>query len=132
MLDLHRRERAAVTVLTAVLPDPTGYGRVIRNAAGHIERIVEHRDATEAERAVTEINSGIYVFASALLFEALHGVTNDNAQGEYYLPDVFARFARDGRVMAPCPVESFDEIRGVNTVEQLAAMELQYRALYGS
>lgn len=132
MLDHHRREAAAVTVLTASLPDPTGYGRVVRNAAGHIERIVEHRDATEAERAITEINSGIYVFQSAPLFEALHRVTNDNAQGEYYLPDVFALFARDGRVMAPCHADSFDEIRGVNTVEQLADMERLYRAMYGA
>ena len=123
MLALHRDTVAAVTVLTAVLPDPTGYGRVLRDAAGRILRIVEHKDASEDERAVREINSGIYAFQKEPLFDALHRVGNDNAQGEYYLPDVFAIFAAEGRRMEPCVVDSFDEIRGVNTIEQLQEME---------
>ncbi len=122
----HRSRGAAVTVLTAVLPDPTGYGRVIRDADGAILRIVEHKDATEAERAVREINSGIYVFDRRLLFEALKKIDNNNAQGEYYLPDVFGIFQREGRVMIPHVVEDVDEIRGVNTIEQLQEMEFLY------
>lgn len=122
-LALHREHDAAVTVLTAVLPDATGYGRVIRDEAGAIVRIVEHKDASEEERAVREINSGIYVFDHALLFDALHRVGNDNTQGEYYLPDVFAIFQSEGRVMVPCVVDDVDEIRGVNTIEQLEEME---------
>ncbi len=122
----HRERGAAVTVLTAVLPDPTGYGRVIRGADGAIMRIVEHKDAGAAERAVNEINSGIYIFDSRLLFEALRQVGNDNAQGEYYLPDVFGIFAREERVMIPWTVDDVDEIRGVNTLEQLQEMELLY------
>lgn len=125
-LALHRERGAAVTVLTAVLPDATGYGRVIRDDNGAIIRIVEHKDASEDERAVREINSGIYVFDRALLFDALHRVGNDNAQGEYYLPDVFAIFQREGRVMVPCVVDDIDEIRGVNTIEQLEEMEMLY------
>lgn len=129
MLATHRTSGAAVTVLTALLPDPTGYGRVLRDAGGRITRIVEHKDATETERAVREINSGIYAFRKDLLFEALHQVGNDNAQGEYYLPDVFEIFAARGFRMEPCVVDSFDEIRGVNTVEQLQDMEQIYASM---
>ena len=123
---LHRERQAAVTVLTAVLPDATGYGRVIRDGEGSILRIVEHKDASEEERAVREINSGIYVFDRTLLFEALHRVGNDNAQGEYYLPDVFGIFQREGRTMVPFVVDDIEEIRGVNTIEQLEEMETLY------
>ena len=126
MLHSHRETGAMVTVLTASLPDPAGYGRIVRDETGAIVRIVEHKDATEAERSIHEINSGIYVFNSDALFEALGRVTNDNAQGEYYLPDVFALFRADGLKMMPHAVASFDEIRGVNTVEQLAELEEIY------
>lgn len=125
-LAVHRAHHAAVTVLTAVLPDATGYGRVIRDAHGAIMRIVEHKDASDAERTVREINSGIYIFDHRVLFDALRHVGKDNAQGEYYLPDVFAIFRREGRTMLPFVVEDFDEIRGVNTIEQLAEMELLF------
>ncbi len=123
MLQRHRTTGAAVTVLTAVMDDPTGYGRVLRDPSGHIVRIVEHRDATEEERTIREINSGIYVFQKSLLADALGRITNHNAQGEYYLPDVFSIFAREGRIMEPCIVEQLHEIQGVNTVEQLAELE---------
>lgn len=131
---VHRDAAAAVTVLTAVLPDPTGYGRVLRNRDGRIVRIVEHKDASEEERQVCEINSGIYVFEKQPLFDALGRLTNDNAQGEYYLPDVFGMFAAEGRTMIPFEVASFDELRGVNTVEQLQELEDIYssRQVVGS
>lgn len=122
-LATHRTHRAAVTVLTAVLPDPTGYGRIIRDELGAIVQIIEHKDANEAQRAVREINSGIYVFDRHALFDALRRVGNANAQGEYYLPDVFAIFRREGRTMLPFVVDDVDEIRGVNTIEQLEEME---------
>ncbi|HOJ04049.1 MAG TPA: sugar phosphate nucleotidyltransferase [Bacteroidota bacterium] len=128
-IELHLDAGADATVLTAVLPDPTGYGRVLRDEAGRIVRIVEHKDASDEERGVREINSGMYVFRKDALFDALARITNDNAQGEYYLPDVFAIFAREHRVMLPCVVDSFDELRGVNTVEQLQELELLYAAL---
>lgn len=119
----HRTADAAVTVLTAVLPDPDGYGRIIRDRNEHILRIVEQKDADAEERSVHEINSGIYVFRRDVLFDALERITNDNAQGEYYLPDVFAIFRREDRVMVPHVVERFDELRGVNTIDQLMEME---------
>ena len=76
-------------MLTADADDPTGYGRIVRNAEGYVEKIVEHKDATEEERMITEINTGTYCFDNQDLFEALKDVTNDNVQGEYYLPDVW-------------------------------------------
>lgn len=131
MLALHRERRAAATVLTAVLPDPDGYGRVVRDRDGRILRIVEHKDATAEERAIREINSGIYVFGCRPLFDALAEVRNDNAQGEYYLPDVFSIFGGRGLRMEPCIVETFDEIRGINTIEQLREMETIHAAMQG-
>jgi UDP-N-acetylglucosamine diphosphorylase/glucosamine-1-phosphate N-acetyltransferase len=126
MLETHRASQAVVTVLTTELPDPTGYGRVIRSSESDILRIVEHKDATDEEKRVREINSGIYIFKKVPLFEALQHVTNDNAQGEYYLPDVFGIFARSGKKMVPFVSDSFDEIRGVNTVEQLTELDEIY------
>jgi UDP-N-acetylglucosamine diphosphorylase/glucosamine-1-phosphate N-acetyltransferase len=127
LLQKHNEKAAAATVLTAVLPDPTGYGRILRRSDGTISGIVEQKDATDAERRIREINSGIYVFQAVPLFDALRGVTNDNAQGEYYLPDVIGIFAGRGLHMEPVIVESFDEIRGINTIEQLQEMEQLHR-----
>ncbi|MBR9978325.1 MAG: NTP transferase domain-containing protein [Bacteroidetes bacterium] len=123
----HKEHAAAVTVLTAVLPDASGYGRVIRDAQGAVLRIVEHKDANEEERAIREINSGIYIFNRHALFTALKRVDNDNAQGEYYLPDVFSIFRSEDRVMLPFVVDDIDEIRGINTLEQLEDMEMLYK-----
>ncbi|HCB93369.1 MAG TPA: bifunctional UDP-N-acetylglucosamine diphosphorylase/glucosamine-1-phosphate N-acetyltransferase GlmU, partial [Selenomonas sp.] len=83
LYDSHKEAGAKATVLTAILPDATGYGRVIRMKDGSVEKIVEHKDATEEERKVREINSGIYCFEIKALFDALSKVNNDNAQGEY-------------------------------------------------
>jgi len=117
-----RRELgASVVVATADLPDPTGYGRVIRED-GALARIVEDRDATPAERAVTEINSGVYAFALASLFDALRGLGTSNAQGEYYLPELVAVHRRAGRVVAADRLADADEIRGINTRAELAAV----------
>ncbi len=125
-LAAHHANAAAATVLTAVLPDPDGYGRVLRDGQGRIARIVEHKDATDEERKVREVNSGIYVFQKQPLCAALERLTNDNAQGEYYLPDVFEMFASEVRTMIPFKVDSFDELRGVNTVGQLRQLETMY------
>ena len=88
LFDHHEAEGSKATILTATAPDPTGYGRVIRNEANQVERIVEHKDANQDELLVDEINTGTYCFDNKALFEALKEVSNDNAQGEYYLPDV--------------------------------------------
>jgi len=115
----HRSSGARATVLTATLDDPTGYGRILRNADGSVCGIVEQKDATHEQRAVREINSGIYLFDAGDLFAALDRLTPDNAQKEYYLTDVVAAFRRKGlRVDAVGAGDSW-EVLGVNTLDQL-------------
>ncbi len=116
----HKKAGNAVTVLSAELDDPTGYGRIIRDANGTFVKSVEHKDATAAERETKEVNAGMYFFRAKELFQTLDLLRADNAQGEYYLPDTLELIlARGGRVDAyvlPDPVE----LSGVNTPEQLA------------
>jgi bifunctional UDP-N-acetylglucosamine pyrophosphorylase/glucosamine-1-phosphate N-acetyltransferase len=126
LVRVHRENDAAATVLTVIAPDPTGYGRVIRSADGAVDRIVEHKDATDAERAVDEINSGIYVFRAPRLVDALAHLRNDNAQGEYYLTDVFAWLRARGERIAAWTSDDFGEIQGINTVEQLADVNREF------
>lgn len=111
---------AGVVVLTMQAPDPTGYGRIVRDAKGQVERIVEQKDCTDTEACITECNAGFYCFDGALLFDALGKVDSNNAQGEFYLPDVIA-IARDaGRpVIGLCAADA-SECLGVNTRVQLA------------
>lgn len=87
LLHFHEDQKAAATVLTAVLPDPTGYGRIVRNDSGEVMEIVEHKDASDEVRAIREINTGIYCFDNQKLWNALAQVKNDNVQGEYYVTD---------------------------------------------
>ena len=119
----HAAAGAKATVLTAVMPDATGYGRVLRSADGMVERIVEHKDATAEERAVREVNSGIYCFEASDLFAALHEVGNDNAQGEYYLPDVLEILKKKGEKIFAVAADDYEETLGVNSRAQLAASE---------
>ncbi len=121
LLDEHERAGNAATVLTAVVPDPSGYGRIIRDPGG-IARIVEHRDATPDERAVREINSGIYAFELEPLFTALSRIATDNDQGEYYLTDLVAIYRREGKRVGAVVAERPDEILGINGRGELAAM----------
>jgi bifunctional UDP-N-acetylglucosamine pyrophosphorylase / glucosamine-1-phosphate N-acetyltransferase len=115
-----RREHgASVVVATADLAVPDGYGRVVREN-GALVRIVEDRDATPAERAITEINSGVYSFALTSLFESLHGLGTSNAQGEYYLPELIAVHRQAGHVVMAERLDDADEIRGINTRAELA------------
>jgi len=124
LIEHHEKEQAVATVLSAHLDNPTGYGRIIRSADGkRIIKMVEHKDASPEERLVSEINSGIYVFKKRELFSALRCIKNDNAQKEYYLPDVFNVFLEQGLPITALVTESFEEICGVNTPEQLQEAE---------
>ena len=119
LLQHHRTTGAAATVLTAMLDDPTGYGRILRGPGGAVVGIVEEKDANAEQRQIREINSGIYVFDRERLFDGLHHITPDNAQNEYYLTDVFRYFWRHRHpVHAECSSD-YLELRGVNTFEQL-------------
>jgi bifunctional UDP-N-acetylglucosamine pyrophosphorylase/glucosamine-1-phosphate N-acetyltransferase len=119
----HRGKGAACTLLSVKLKDPTGYGRVIRDQEGRFERIVEQKDASEAEREIREINAGIYCFETAKLFDALTKVQNNNAQGEYYLTDVPGLLRDAGEDVSIYLHHDAHEIEGVNNKAQLADLE---------
>jgi bifunctional UDP-N-acetylglucosamine pyrophosphorylase/glucosamine-1-phosphate N-acetyltransferase len=119
LLAHHHNTSAAVTVLTAAMPDPTGYGRIIRGSNG-VERIVEEKDASTKERQVKEINTGIYLFRAPQVFNWLHQLDNCNAQGEYYLTDVVAAARRAGERVEALLVEDAEETMGINDRVQLA------------
>jgi len=118
----HDREHAAATVLTAMLDDPAGYGRIVRDANGSLLRIVEQKDATADERDIHEINSGLFCFSAPELFSALKRVTRRNAQNEYYITDVIGLLAAEGkRVRAWC-IDDAREVAGVNNPDELDAV----------
>ncbi|WP_432492082.1 bifunctional UDP-N-acetylglucosamine diphosphorylase/glucosamine-1-phosphate N-acetyltransferase GlmU [Kineococcus gypseus] len=123
----HTAGGAAMTVLTAELEDPTGYGRVLRDERG-VAAIVEEKDATGEQRAVREVNSGVYAFDAAALRGALGRVGRDNAAGEVYLTDVLGLLRADGRVVLALPVEDEWETRGVNDRVQLAELAAEANA----
>jgi bifunctional UDP-N-acetylglucosamine pyrophosphorylase / glucosamine-1-phosphate N-acetyltransferase len=116
----HEQAGNAVTVLTARVPDPTGYGRIVRDAAGALTGIVEQRDATEAQRAIDEINSGCYAFDGALLADAIKRVPSANAQGQEYLTDVVGILRGDGHPVGTLVAADPTEVEGVNDRVQLA------------
>jgi bifunctional UDP-N-acetylglucosamine pyrophosphorylase/glucosamine-1-phosphate N-acetyltransferase len=127
MIERHRSHSAVLTVLTANLREPRGYGRILRDHRGKLAGIVEEKDATDGQRKVREINAGVYVAAAPFLFAALSGVKNNNRQGEYYLPDIVAVGLDQGKRIETMAAEDVREILGVNTREELALMEKNLR-----
>ncbi|WP_416723770.1 bifunctional UDP-N-acetylglucosamine diphosphorylase/glucosamine-1-phosphate N-acetyltransferase GlmU [Bacillus stercoris] len=123
MLKEHTQREAKATILTAIAEDPTGYGRIIRSQNGAVQKIVEHKDASEEERLVTEINTGTYCFDNEALFRAIDQVSNDNAQGEYYLPDVIEILKNEGETVAAYQTGNFQETLGVNDRVALSQAE---------
>ncbi len=119
LIEHHTARGAAATVVTAVMDDPTGYGRIVREGGG-IAAIVEHRDASSDQRAIKEINSGIYAFDLAPLFDALREIGSSNAQGEYYLPDLVRIYRSRGLVVETMVLDDPVEISGVNSRKELA------------
>ncbi|MEW9672677.1 bifunctional UDP-N-acetylglucosamine diphosphorylase/glucosamine-1-phosphate N-acetyltransferase GlmU [Ammoniphilus sp. 3BR4] len=123
LMSHHAETQAAATVLTTVLPDATGYGRIVRNDKEHVERIVEHKDTNEAERQIKEISTGIFCFDNQKLFAALKQVNNDNSQGEYYLPDVIGILKKQNEIISAFLTEDAEDGMGVNDRVQLAQAE---------
>ncbi|KAK3582461.1 hypothetical protein CHS0354_024008 [Potamilus streckersoni] len=119
MLENHIKENAAASILTAKVEEPKGYGRIVRNNLGHLLKMVEDKDASQIEKEINEINSGIYVFETELLFEGLNQINNNNIQQEYFLPDVINVFLKEKRKIAVFSIDNPIEIMGANTEEQL-------------
>jgi bifunctional UDP-N-acetylglucosamine pyrophosphorylase/glucosamine-1-phosphate N-acetyltransferase len=125
----HRASDASATVLSAIFDDATGYGRIIRSESGSFDRIVEQKDATEAERAVDEINAGIYIFGAAKLRDQLARLGTDNAQGEKYLTDVIGLLRDAGSDVTAVPVAHSWLVAGINDRAQLSEAALRLNAL---
>ena len=128
--ELHLAERAAMTILTAVPPNPTGYGRVLRAAPGspEVTAIVEQKSLKPDQLNAPEINSGIYCFETAALFSKLDQLSTDNAHGEFYLTDVAAMLVADGRRVVAIQAETADEVLGANTIAEMMHLDRALRA----
>jgi bifunctional UDP-N-acetylglucosamine pyrophosphorylase/glucosamine-1-phosphate N-acetyltransferase len=122
LLGSWRSSEASCTVLTALIPDPSGYGRIVRDEAGLVTGIVEQKDLDAGHQAIAECNVGIYCFDARSLLGALARITPANAQGEYYLTDVVALLHAQGRRVTAVALDDIDESHGVNTRVQLAAV----------
>lgn len=127
LLRYHEESQASATVLTAVADNPSGYGRILRDQDGLVKGIVEDKDATNEEKKITEINTGIYCFDNQLLFDALQYVKNDNKQGEYYLPDVMWILQSQGHSIGAYQSHHFEETMGVNDRVALSHAERYMR-----
>lgn len=123
LVEFHRQSQGAATIVTAVFDDPTGYGRIIRDGAGQVLGVVEDKDAGDQERQIREINTGTYCFDSKLLFEYLAQITPDNAQAEYYLPDVLPLMIKGGHTIGGYVLDDGAESMGINDRTQLSRAE---------
>lgn len=121
LADYHKEKGNTVTVLSAMIEDPTGYGRIIRDSEGNFVKSVEHKDANEEELASHEVNSGMYIFDTKELKDALEKITPNNAQGEYYLPDTLTIIKEKGLHVDAYALDNPEDITGVNDQEQLKA-----------
>lgn len=124
--NLHRSRKAAATVFSFVPPNPEGYGRILRNEAGDLTGIIEHKDADAEQRKIGEVNAGIYFFDCAKMFEALINVNNKNAAGEFYLTDTISVIAGWGDKLAGFVVKDPLEVEGVNSPDQLKSLETEW------
>ena len=130
LFDYHQGKNASATILTAHADDPTGYGRIIRDHVGIVEKIVEQKDASQQEAFVQEINTGTFCFDNEALFSALAKIDTNNAQGEYYLTDIIEILKKEGKTVAAYQMADFDEAMGINDRVALAeANKIMHRRL---
>jgi bifunctional UDP-N-acetylglucosamine pyrophosphorylase/glucosamine-1-phosphate N-acetyltransferase len=123
LIEIQQREGPLASLLTAEMDDPSGYGRIIRNSAGFVSQIVEHKDATPEILKIKEINVGIYIFQCRSLFATLPQLNNNNSQGEYYLPDVIKIYVDRGEKVAAILTPNAEETHGINDIFQLKHAE---------
>lgn len=123
LMEIHEGEQNAVTIISALVDQPDGYGRIVRDETGVFLKNVEHKDASQQEREIHEINTGIYCFDGAALKEALKKINNQNAQGEYYLPDALAILKAEGKQVGAMVAQDSSQFLGVNTRKQLAQVQ---------
>ncbi|MCX6834303.1 MAG: NTP transferase domain-containing protein [candidate division Zixibacteria bacterium] len=129
LFEVHARTKAAATCLSAIFDDPTGYGRIIRKPGTDLmEAIVEHKDASSEVLAIKEINTGTFCFDNRLMFEAISQIGRDNAQGEYYLTDAVKILRGKGYPVSVVRAANPDEVRGVNSVDQLRYLADKFSA----
>ncbi len=132
MLERHRSTGASATLATSVIEDPTGYGRIVRDEAGRFQRIVEHKGATEAQRAIHEVNPSYYCFDVQTLFEAVERVPENEQTGEYYITDVFEMMMKDGKRVEVIDAVPPEDVLSINTPEQLAEVDRIFRSRRGT
>jgi UDP-N-acetylglucosamine diphosphorylase/glucosamine-1-phosphate N-acetyltransferase len=123
LIDNHLAHSAVVSVLTTIPPPPHAYGRIVKDDKGNVLKIVEHKDATEDEKKIGEINTGIYCVDTKFLFHALGKVTNNNQQREYYLTDIVEIACREGQKVKSFIADDYIEVMGINTFEELSRAE---------
>ena len=128
LIKIHQEKHAAATVLTVDLDDPAGYGRIVCTDEGYVEKIVEHKDASEEIRKIREINTGIFCFDSHELFSVLPKIGKNNSQNEMYLTDALELLREEGKSIAAVKVNDPVEVAGINSKEQLQELEDQYLA----
>lgn len=127
LVDNHVSSEAVVSVLTTIPPPPHAYGRIVKDGEGNVLKIVEHKDATEEEKKIGEINTGIYCVDTEFLFHALGKITNNNQQKEYYLTDIVEIAVREIQKVKSLIADDYVEVMGINTLEELARAEKYLR-----
>jgi bifunctional UDP-N-acetylglucosamine pyrophosphorylase/glucosamine-1-phosphate N-acetyltransferase len=132
LLDLHRRTSAGATLATALIDDPTGYGRIVRDAQGRLQKIVEHKECSPEQLAIREVNPSYYCFDLATLFATLAEVKRNPQSGEYYITDVPAMLLSTGRRVEVIDAVPPQDVLSINTPEQLAEVDAIYRARAGA
>ena len=123
LLDTHHSEEASGTLATAIIDDPSGYGRIVRDDENTFERIVEQKDATEEQLAIREINPSYYCFRTGMLFDHLSRVSNENASGEYYITDIFRLMLDSGHGVSVVAAVPPEDVLSINTLEHLAEVD---------
>lgn len=123
LIEVQRKEQPLASLLTTFMPNPAGYGRIVRDKQGFVSKIVEHKDASPEIRKINEINVGIYIFKCKPLFESLPLISNNNSQGEYYLPDIIKMYVERGEKVVGLPTLDIQETHGINDLEQLKHAE---------